>query len=157
MSSGKAGHHNTTVHETVAPAVTQETVHRKEHEQVQPVIDREVHQDHYHTSVQPVHDREVLAEKHSHNIAAVEHREHHHGKEHDIKQRLEQEAAQFKSRTRHGDVEETRSTVPTVVGEHKHHHVHETIQPVVQKGESCLPLRACPVQLSVQVLFLFHC
>jgi len=28
---------------------------------------------------------------------------------------------------------ETRTVSPTIAGEHIHHHVHETIQPVVQK------------------------
>jgi hypothetical protein len=34
----KSGHHDTTVHEKVAPAVTHETIERKEHENVQTAI-----------------------------------------------------------------------------------------------------------------------
>merc|ERR1711939_239248 len=50
----KDGKHDTTVHETVNPAVTQENVTRTQHENVTTAVDREVHQDHHHTSVQPL-------------------------------------------------------------------------------------------------------
>lgn len=129
----KAGHHDTTVHESVAPAVTQETIKPTKHENITTAIDKEVHQDHYHTSVQPVVDRQVLPEQHHHNVVPVEHREFHHGKDHDVKGKLAETAAQFKSHQTIAPTQETRSAVPTVAGEHIHHHVHETIQPVVQK------------------------
>ncbi|KAL8844813.1 MAG: hypothetical protein Q9205_004850 [Flavoplaca limonia] len=129
----KAGHHDTTVHEKVAPAVTQETVTKHRHEEAQTAIDREVHQDHFHTSVQPVKDREVLPEQHQHNIVPVEHREMHHGDTAAIQARLEQERAQFQSSRTTGGTKESHSVAPVIAGEHVHHHVHETIQPVVQK------------------------
>ncbi|KAI4259316.1 MAG: hypothetical protein L6R42_004634 [Xanthoria sp. 1 TBL-2021] len=129
----KAGHHDTTVHEKVAPAVTQETVIKHRHEEAQTAIDREVHQDHFHTSVQPVKDREVLPEQHQHNMAPVEHRELHHGDSAAVQARLEQERAQFQSTRTSGGVKESHSVAPVIAGEHVHHHVHETIQPVVQK------------------------
>jgi len=129
----KAGHHDTTVHEKVAPAVVNEQVLKQRHEEAQTAIDREVHQDHYHTSVQPIKDREVLPEQHSHRMAAVEEREVQHGDSNAIKARLEQERMQFQdSRTEVG-TKETHSVAPVIAGEHVHHHVHETIQPVVQK------------------------
>ncbi|KAI9798139.1 MAG: hypothetical protein M1825_005643 [Sarcosagium campestre] len=128
----KAGHHDTTVHEKVAPAVTDETIVKTRHDEVQTALDKEIHQDHYHTTVQPVKDREVRPEQHSHNLAGVEHREHRHGNHDFIPDKLEQERAQFKSRqTEH--TKHSESTLPTVAGEHVHHNVHETIQPVVQK------------------------
>ncbi|KAL9638767.1 MAG: hypothetical protein Q9204_001368 [Flavoplaca sp. TL-2023a] len=129
----KAGHHDTTVHEKVAPAVTQETVTKHRHEEAQTAIDREVHQDHFHTSIQPVKDREVLPEQHQHNIVPVEHREMHHGDTAAIQARLEQERAQFQSSRTSGGTKESHSVAPVIAGEHVHHHVHETIQPVVQK------------------------
>ncbi|KAL8769981.1 MAG: hypothetical protein Q9209_004228 [Squamulea sp. 1 TL-2023] len=129
----KAGHHDTTVHEKVAPAVTQETVVKHRHEEAQTAIDREVHQDHFHTSVQPVKDREVLPEQHQHNIVPVEHRELHHGDSSAVQARLEQERAQFQSTRTSGGTKESHSVAPVIAGEHVHHHVHETIQPVVQK------------------------
>jgi len=83
--------------------------------------------------VQPVHDREVLPEQHSHKLGSVEHRQFEHGNERDVAARLEQEAAQFKDKRIQGATTQTQAVNPTVQGEHVHHHVHETIQPVVQK------------------------
>jgi len=129
----KAGKHDTTVHENVAPAVTHETVNPHRHENVTTAVDKEVHQDHYHHSVQPVHDREVLPEQHSHQLGSVEHRKFEHGNQSDVAARREQEAAQFNDKSTVGATRETQAVNPTVQGEHVHHHVHETIQPVVHK------------------------
>ncbi|KAJ9648058.1 hypothetical protein H2201_002400 [Coniosporium apollinis] len=129
----KAGHHDTTVHEKVAPAVVHETINPHRHEEVQTAIDKEIHQDHYHTSVQPVFDKEVLPETHQHNLAAVQHRTFEHGNDRDVAARLEAEAAQFTNKREIAPTRETRATAPTIAGEHIHHHVHETIQPIVQK------------------------
>ncbi|KAH7054540.1 hypothetical protein B0J12DRAFT_456269 [Macrophomina phaseolina] len=129
----KAGKHDTTVHENVAPAVTHETVKPHRHEKVTTAVDKEIHQDHYHTSVQPVKDREVLPEQHHHNLESVQHRQFEHGNDHDVQERLKREAAQFSNSTETATARETHSAAPQVVGEHVHHHVHETIQPVVQK------------------------
>ncbi|KAK3703221.1 hypothetical protein LTR37_014561 [Vermiconidia calcicola] len=130
---GKSGQHDTTVHEKVAPAVVDEQVARTEHENITSAIDREVHQDHYHTTVQPVNDREVLPEEHHHNAAPVEHRSFEHDNPQDVERRLAEERAQFQNRKSHFEGEHTRSTDPAVMGEHKHHHVYENIQPVVNK------------------------
>lgn len=129
----KAGHHDTTVHEKVAPAVVNETILKHKHEEAQTAIDREVHQDHYHTSVQPIKDREVLPEQHQHNIIPVEHRELQHGNPEAIKARLEQERLQFQNSRSEGSTQESHSVAPVIAGEHVHHHVHETIQPIVNK------------------------
>ncbi|RAL61155.1 hypothetical protein DID88_010494 [Monilinia fructigena] len=61
----KDGKHDTTVHETVNPAVQHEKIIKTRHEDATVAIDREVHQDHHHTSVQPILDREVLPEQHT--------------------------------------------------------------------------------------------
>ncbi|KAI9053203.1 hypothetical protein LZ554_003469 [Drepanopeziza brunnea f. sp. 'monogermtubi'] len=129
----KDGKHDTTVHETVNPAVTQEHVTRTQHEQVQKAVDREVHQDHHHTSVQPIMDKEVLPEQHTHQMAGVEHRSFKHGNDDHVKERLAAEQAQFKNTRTVGDTQHSASANATVAGEHVHHHVHETIQPVIQK------------------------
>lgn len=121
----KAGHHDTTVHEKVAPAVIQEQVIKQRHEEAQTAIDREVHQDHYHTSVQPVKDREVLPEQHAHRMAAVEEREIQHGDSNAIKARLEEERMQFQNTRTEAGTKETHSVAPVIAGEHVHHHVHE--------------------------------
>lgn len=129
----KSGHHDTTVHEKVAPAVQHETIERQKREEVVSAIDKEVHQDHYHTSVQPVTDREVLKEQHHHNLIPVEHRSFEHDNADQVKQKLAAEQAQFRNTTERVEGETTRSVAPIVAGEHIHHHVHETIQPVIEK------------------------
>jgi len=129
----KDGKHDTTVHETVNPAVTNEHVKRTQHENATTAVDREVHQDHHHTSVQPIQDREVLPEQHTHQVAGVEHRNFKHGDDSHIKERLDAEKTQFKNTRTVGDTQHTASASPSVAGEHVHHHVHENIQPVVQK------------------------
>jgi len=92
-----------------------------------------VHQHHYHTTVQPLQHQEKLPEKHTHNILPAEEREFHHDNARDTESRLASEMAHFKD---HRVVEQTRHTqaaAPTVTGEHVHHHVHETVVPVIQK------------------------
>ena len=126
----KAGHHDTTVHEKVAPAVVNEKIIKHRHEEATTAIDREIHQDHYHTSIQPVFDREVLPEKHVHNVVGVETREHRHGDAEAIKAKLEQERLQFKNTRVQGPTHETHSAAPVIAGEHVHHHVHEVRQHV---------------------------
>jgi hypothetical protein len=108
-------------------------VTRTKHNEQQTAIDREVHQDHHHTSIQPVKDREVLPEQHSHQMAGVEHRNMNHGNDDHVKQRLATEASQFKNTREVGETQHSSSTAGTITGEHIHHHVHENIQPIVQK------------------------
>ena len=81
----------------IKPAVEHEEVIRTERDEMQTAIDREVHQDHYHTSVQIVKDREVLPEQHTDRVVPIENRSFQHGNPDHVKQRLEAEAAQFKS------------------------------------------------------------
>jgi len=130
----KAGHHDTTVHESVAPHVQKETINEHRREEQQIVRDREIHQDHHHTTIQPVQDREVLPEQHHHQMGAADHHTHDHRNHTETKERLQQEGAQFKNESvRAPTAHTTSTTAPEVVGEHVHHHVHEKIQPVVHK------------------------
>ncbi|KAK4544944.1 hypothetical protein LTR36_003849 [Oleoguttula mirabilis] len=129
----KSGHHDTTVHEKVAPAVTHETINRVEHEDVQTATDKEVHQDHYHTSVQPIHHTEQLKEQHHHNIVPVEHRQYEHDNPEQVQAKLAAEQQKFRDEAQRVEGQRTSSVAPVVAGEHIHHHVHETIQPVVNK------------------------
>ncbi|CZR64721.1 uncharacterized protein PAC_14620 [Phialocephala subalpina] len=129
----KDGKHDTTVHETVNPAVQQEHITPTRHENVTTAVDREVHQDHHHTSVQPISHKKTLPEQHTHQMGGVEHRNIKHGNDSHVKDKLAAEAAQFKNTCTVGDTQHTSSAAPTVAGEHVHHHVHENIQPVVQK------------------------
>ncbi|KAF1956083.1 hypothetical protein CC80DRAFT_535474 [Byssothecium circinans] len=129
----KSGKHDTTVHETVAPAVQHETVKPHEHENVTTAVDKEIHQDHYHRTVQPVQDREVLPEKHDVKLGAVQHRDFDHRDHEATKKNLAAEQAGFKDERIVQGETHSQSAAPTVGGEHVHHHIHETIQPVVQK------------------------
>jgi hypothetical protein len=129
----KDGQSDTTVHERINPAAVHEHVVREQREDTQKVIDREVHQDHHHISVQPIVDQQQLPEQHKVQTAPTEHREIRHGDHSHAQAALEAERAQFKD-TR--DVSPTRivkTQGPTVTGEHVHHHVHETIQPVIER------------------------
>lgn len=126
------GHH-TTVEESVNPAVTRETVRPHRHEEATQAVDREVHQHHYHTTVQPVQHKEHLPEKHTHNLLPAEHREFHHDNEHDTKEKLATHLGHFKDSSRTEQVHHTQNAAPTVTGEHVHHHVHETVVPVIHK------------------------
>lgn len=130
---GKSGQHETTVHEEVAPAVVHETVKPTHHETVTTAIDREVHQDHYHTSVQPVKDRAVTSEQHKHNLVGTEHRHFEHDNTKAVKDTLAEEASKYKDERTVKDTHHTHSVNPTVAGEHVHHHVHEVVQPVVER------------------------
>jgi len=131
--TSKSGHHDTTVHEAVAPAVTHETVKPHQHEEINTAVDKEVHQDHYHRTVQPIQDREVLPETHHAKLGAVQHREFDHRDHDSTKRNLVQEQAQFKNERRVEGTTQSQSVAPTIGGEHVHHHIHETIQPVVNK------------------------
>jgi len=126
------GHH-TTVEETVNPAVTRETVTPHRHEEATQAVDREVHQHHHHTTVQPLTHQEKLAEKHTHNVLPTEHREFRHDNEDETKQRLAADLGHFKDSSRVEQTHHTQAAAPTVTGEHVHHHVHETVVPVVHK------------------------
>ncbi|KAK8088093.1 hypothetical protein PG997_003054 [Apiospora hydei] len=131
--TSKSGHHDTTVHSATAPAVEHETVKPQHHENVNTAIDREVHQDHYHQTVQPVQAQEVLPEQHHHKLGAVEHREFDHRDNEETRRRLAAETEGFHDERVVHDATRTKVHAPVVEGEHVHHHLHETIQPVVHK------------------------
>ncbi|KAM7184776.1 hypothetical protein V8F20_012070 [Naviculisporaceae sp. PSN 640] len=127
------GHHDTTTTQQAAPAVTHETVKPTRHEEVTTAVNKEVHQDHHHRVVQPVQDREVLPEQHHHNAANVVHREFDHRDNAATERALKAEAAQLRDKRAVAETETTQSRAPVVQGETVHHHVHETVQPVIQK------------------------
>jgi hypothetical protein len=89
---------------------------------VTPAVDREVHQDHYHTTVQPIQHQEDLPEKHTHQMRDVEQREIELENVGETKQRLEQEATDFKDTCVTDQTQHTASQVPAVQGDHVHHH-----------------------------------
>ncbi|KAF4556644.1 Hypothetical protein D9617_1g085220 [Elsinoe fawcettii] len=129
----KHGKNDTTVHETVNPAITNETVNERRHENIITAKDKEVHQDHYHTTIQPVHDEKILPEQQHFNTVPVEHRKFEHGNDEDVERRLRAEQEKFKDTTVKGQTTHTTHAAEPVVSEHVHHHVHENIQPVVNR------------------------
>ncbi|KAK8026699.1 hypothetical protein PG991_003755 [Apiospora marii] len=131
--TSKSGHHDTTVHSATAPSVEHEAVKPQQHENINTAIDREVHQDHYHQTVQPVEAHEVLPEQHHHKLGGVEHREFDHRNNEETRRRLAAETEGFHDERVVHDTTRTKAHAPVVEGEHVHHHLHETIQPVVHK------------------------
>ncbi|KAK1704818.1 allergen [Colletotrichum lupini] len=129
----KDGHHKTSVDEDVNRAVTEEQIRPHRHEEVTTAVDKEVHQDHHHTTIQPVKHQETLPEKHHHNIVPVAHKTFDHGNERETKDTLDREHAKFKDTSTTHETTHTSTTAPAVTGERVHHHIHEHIQPVIQK------------------------
>ncbi|KAF2279499.1 uncharacterized protein EI97DRAFT_439835 [Westerdykella ornata] len=131
--TSRAGHKSTTVHETVAPAVQHEHIKPHEHEEINTAIDKEIHQDHYHRTIQPVQAREVLPETHTAHLGAVQEREYDHRNPDATRASLDEEQKGFRDERVVEPTTHSQSVAPVVGGEHVHHHVHETIQPVVEK------------------------
>jgi len=126
------GQNDTSVYEKVAPHVTEATVIPTRHVIVKPVVEREVHQSHYHTSIQPIVVEEVLPEQHEHELQPVDHTEYKYGNEDAVKQKAT-DVSRFADKREEKETEHSQFEHPTVAAEHVHHHVFETIQPVIQK------------------------
>ncbi|KAI1296136.1 hypothetical protein F5Y03DRAFT_297106 [Xylaria venustula] len=139
-SPGQVGDNDTaTIDKTTADAVEHETVYRKHQEREQKVVDKERHQDHYKTTVQPLKEREVVPEKHQHEQADTQRKYvDHRSNENDAKVLLERKQGQFKDTTEEAGVKSQKVQEPTLTSEHVHHHLHETVQPVIEK-ETVVP------------------
>ncbi|KAI8631747.1 hypothetical protein F5Y19DRAFT_424696 [Xylariaceae sp. FL1651] len=137
-SNNSNGEETTSVHTNTAPAVEHETIHRKHEEREQKVVEKERHQDHYKTTIQPLKDREVVPEEHRYEQAGTQHRNIDHNAGNDAKATIEREQAQFKDTSLEGNTQKTTTKEPTLASEHTHHHLHETIQPVIEK-ETVVP------------------
>ncbi|KAK1761576.1 hypothetical protein QBC47DRAFT_429173 [Echria macrotheca] len=129
----KSGHHDTTVHEHVAPAIEQKTIKPTSHEEVSTAVESEVHQDHYHRTVQPIATTEVLPEQHKHRVAGEVTREFDHRDQAATERAIKAEASVLRDDKTIEPTTHTQSRAPVVTGEHVHHHVHETVQPLLQK------------------------
>jgi len=127
------GKHKTSVDEDIRKAVTDEHVRPHAHEEVTTAVDKDIHQDHHHTTIQPIKAKEVLPEQHTHNIIPVEHKKVEHGNDQDLRAALDRDANKYRDTSvTHGTTHST-SAAPVVESERIHHHVHEHVQPVVQK------------------------
>lgn len=124
-----------TAEQTVAPVVKHEHVTKTQHQEVQHVVDRERHQDHFHTTVQPLQDHETKETQHLHKEVETKFREFDLEDEEKTRERLAAEQAQFQNTKTEKAMDQTSSVGQTKVHEHVHHHLHETVQPVIEKGK----------------------
>ncbi|KAK6077643.1 allergen [Seiridium cupressi] len=120
-----------TVHKTTEPAVEHETVKSREHEKVDTLVDKEVHQDHYARTVQPVKDKNVLPTEHAYQENQSEREIDH--RDGAAKKQAQQEGAKFHDEKEVQGTKYTKEQAPTKENEHVHHHLHETIQPVIER------------------------
>ncbi|KAK5938545.1 hypothetical protein PMZ80_009516 [Knufia obscura] len=125
--------HFTDVEEVVRPAVTWEHVYPTRDEVVTEAVDREVHLDHYHTTVQPLSHHETLPTKHTHNLLPAKEARFEHDDVEATKRLAADLAAHFKDTLVVEPTTHSTAQLPTVVGEHWHHHVHEVVQPIIYK------------------------
>jgi len=114
----------------VAPAVEHTHVKKQHETREQTFVEKERHQDHYHTTIQPLKDAEVLPEKHDH-IQETEERSIDLD-DNTAKAKAEADRAEFESTSEEKQFE-SKTQAPTQVTENVHHHLHETIQPVIEK------------------------
>ncbi|KAF3917357.1 hypothetical protein ABW21_db0202087 [Orbilia brochopaga] len=121
------------VKQETRPAVFHELIEEKEHENVTRAVDREIHQHHHHVYIQPVTETIVEDEQHHNRTVPTEHRTRHHGKEQEVATALAHERDQFRNTQHVLPATDATSTSNTVVGEHIHHHVHNIIQPVIER------------------------
>lgn len=124
--------HTVDIEQETKPAVVHERVAQSQHENITQAVDREIHQHHHQIHVQPIQDHVVEPEKHHHNVIPIEHREHTHGKDREIQTALAAQTGKFRDEREVLPVQTTQST-NVVVGEHVHHHIHDVIQPVVER------------------------
>lgn len=131
--TGMSTKSTTQTHETIAPAVVQEQVAKQVTEELNVVEDREHHVHHHQQRVQPVADRVEQETQHKHTVLPVETRERTHEMSDGAKRALAEQQNAYQN---------TSTTLPTqyskvqgaVTGQDvTHHHVHETVQPVIQR------------------------
>ncbi|KAI4722837.1 hypothetical protein E4T48_01029 [Aureobasidium sp. EXF-10727] len=134
VDTAATGEKDTTVDQTIAPAVEHETIKHEHETREQKVVDRERHQDHYHTTIQPLKDQQVDETKHTTEVDATQERQINKDKQGDqVKAKVAADQAAFKDTTVEAATEETKTAEPTAVAESVHHHLHETIQPVIER------------------------
>lgn len=116
----QAGRHDTTVHESTAPAVEHKTIKPTQHEQINTAINQEVHQDHYHRTVQPVQATEVMPEQHTSKVAGTINREFDHRDNEGTERAMRAEAGKLRNERHVESTTHTQSRAPVVQGEHVH-------------------------------------
>lgn len=123
-----------TVDKEMRNPVTHEVIRPHQHEEVTPVINREIHKEEHQTKIQPIKSMETLPDQHARKVLPVENKAFVHGNEREARGTLDQDTAEYKDTSVTSQTEHSRSMAPAVAGlERVHHHVHEHIQPVIQK------------------------
>lgn len=131
-TSNTNGNEDTTLESEVSPAVEHTHVKKQHETREQTFIHRDKHQDHYHTTIQPLKDSETLPEKHD---RTQETRRRSINNDHsDAKKKAEAGRSGFKNTTDQEQFE-TKTKEPTQEDVHIHNHWHETVQPVIERGE----------------------
>ncbi|KAH7393421.1 hypothetical protein BKA64DRAFT_709764 [Cadophora sp. MPI-SDFR-AT-0126] len=121
---------DTTVDAKVNPAVEHTHVKKAHETREQTFVEKEKHQDHYHTTIQPLKDSDVLPEKHD---FTEEQKEKNINRDDDTaREKAENDTVGYQSSIDEKKFE-SQTKEPTVVNEHVHHHLHETVQPVIEK------------------------
>merc|ERR1712230_210925 len=111
--------------------VDADTTVKKAHEtREQTFVEKEKHQDHYHTTVQPLKDSEVLPEKQDYEQESKE--KNINRDDSTAREKAANDTAGYQSSIDEKKFESSTKE-PTIVDEHVHHHLHETIQPVIEK------------------------
>merc|ERR1711939_1228627 len=121
---------DTTVDAKVNPAVEHTHVKKAHETREQTFVEKEKHQDHYHTTVQPLKDSEVLPEKHDYEQESKE--KNINRDDSTAREKAANDTAGYQSSIDEKKFESSTKE-PTIVDEHVHHHLHETIQPVIEK------------------------
>lgn len=129
---GHSHHEDTDVDERVARPVTHEVIAPVKEVVEQAAVVKDIHQHHIHTTIQPVEAEEVQ-ERHTHRVAPVQRQEIELGSPAEVEARLAREMAKFKDTSVMETTKEYHVAAPEVTGEHHHHHVHELIQPIIDK------------------------
>ncbi|GAP87986.1 putative NADH:flavin oxidoreductase NADH oxidase [Rosellinia necatrix] len=140
------------IHKETAPAVEHETVHKRHEQREQKLLERERHQDHYKTTVQPLQEREVKPERHHYERDDVQHRHVDLDRNTDARAMLERKQAQFKNTRQEADTHHEMVQEPTLTSEHVHHHLHETVQPIIER-ETVMPSvthKKIPIKETIQ-------
>lgn len=135
VSSSGIGEGEATVDTEVAPAVEHTHVNKTHETREQTHIQREIHQDHYHTTIQPLTEAVVAPEKQDYVLQKEEKAVGEDDGRAAKKAKLDLDAAVGDGPRL--DVEEGKEKVVgdgVVVREVVHHHLHQTILPVIEKG-----------------------
>ncbi|KAM0343790.1 hypothetical protein ACHAPU_008218 [Fusarium lateritium] len=120
-----------TIHKEKTAPVVHEDVKSHQHEKVDTEIDHEIHQDHYHTTIQPVKDKNVLPTKHVYKENEMEEEIDH--RDDTARKQAEAEAAKIKNEKIVEGTTRSKEIAPAHENQHIHHHIHETIQPVIER------------------------